>query len=240
MLRAPGEVGSTIVRSVGCYGDRGHDGDIAGGVELSAKVGLGPRGRKRPGEKGETIRGLTAELQGWLAGSGTRWRRRIRRRRWSEPEEGNGDVVAMQGFRGAVERWGGRGGRGGASELVGGARGGRRRLLWRTAATVVFGRVRERARERRGEPGESEREQGERRGVVQGIEARRGRAGRQGERWRGAVARARAGHTPLPLSGRRRQRRETGWAACWLGRPAGWAAQGGAQVSFSLLFFSVF
>ena len=80
MLRAPGEVGSTIVRSVGCYGDRGHDGDIAGGVELSAKVGLGPRGRKRPGEKGETIRGLTAELQGWLAGSGTRWRRRIRRR----------------------------------------------------------------------------------------------------------------------------------------------------------------
>ena len=61
------------VCSVGRYGDRGHDGDIAGGVELSAKVGLGPRGRKRPGEKGETIRGLTAELQGWLAGSGTRW-----------------------------------------------------------------------------------------------------------------------------------------------------------------------
>ena len=38
-------------------------GDIAGGVELSAKVGLGPRGRERPGEKGETIRGLTTELQ---------------------------------------------------------------------------------------------------------------------------------------------------------------------------------
>ena len=149
-----------IVRSVGCYGDRGHDSDFAGGVELSAKVGLGPRGRKRPGEKGETIRGLTAELQGWLAGSGTRWRRRIRRRRWLEPEEGNGDVAAMQGFRGAVERWGGRGSRGGAPELVGGARGGRRRWLWRTAATVVFGRVRERTRERRGEPGESEREQG--------------------------------------------------------------------------------
>ena len=92
------------MRSVGCYGDRGHDGDIAGGVELSAKVGLGPRGRERPGEKGETIRGLTAELQGWLAGSGTRWRRRIRRRRWSEPEEGNGDVAAMQGFQRPVER----------------------------------------------------------------------------------------------------------------------------------------
>ena len=60
MLRAPSEVWSTMVCSVGRYGDRGHDGDIAGGVELSAKVGLGPRGRKRPGEKGETIRGLTA------------------------------------------------------------------------------------------------------------------------------------------------------------------------------------
>ena len=146
----------------------------------------------------------------------------------------------MQGFRRPVERWGRRGGCGGASELVGGARGGRRRRLWRTAATVVFGRVRERARERRGEPGKSEREQGERRGVVQGIEARRGRAGRQGERWRGAVARARAGHTPPPLSGRRRQRRETGWAACWLGRPAGWAAQGGAQVSSSFYLFFCF
>ena len=45
MLRAPGEVGSTIVRSVGCYGDRGHDGDIAGGVELSVEVELGTTGR---------------------------------------------------------------------------------------------------------------------------------------------------------------------------------------------------
>ena len=143
MLRAPSEMWSTMVSSVGRYGDRGHDGDIAGGVKLSAAVGLGPRGRERAGEKGETTRGLTAVAVGVEAGSGTRWRRRIRRRRWSEPEEGNGDVAAMQGFRGAVERWGGRGGRGGASELVGGARGGRRRRLWRTAAMVVFGRERE-------------------------------------------------------------------------------------------------
>ena len=102
------------------------------------------------------------------------------------------------------------------------------------------GVLRPRARESEGETGESEREQGERRGVVQGIEATRGRAGRQGERWRGAVARARAGHTPLPLSGRRRQRRKVGWAGCWLGRPAGWAEQGGAQVSFFLLVFFCF
>ena len=39
MLRAPSEVWSTIVCSVGCYGDRGQDGDIAGGVELSELKG---------------------------------------------------------------------------------------------------------------------------------------------------------------------------------------------------------
>ena len=67
----------TWVCSVGRYGDCGHDGDIAGGVELSAKTGLRPRDRTRPGEKGETTRGLTAELQGWLAGSGTAGVQRI-------------------------------------------------------------------------------------------------------------------------------------------------------------------
>ena len=46
-----------MVCSVGRYGDRGHDGDIAGGVELSVEVELGPRGRERPGKKGETLRG---------------------------------------------------------------------------------------------------------------------------------------------------------------------------------------
>ena len=115
----------------------------------------------------------------------------------------------------------GRGGRGGAPELVGGARGGRRRLLWRTAATVVFGRERERARERKEEPGESEREQGERRGVVQGHRGEEGRAGRQGERWRGAVARARAGHTPLPLS-RTKTTEEGGGLGRLLAGPAIW------------------
>ena len=40
--------------------------------------------------------------------------------------------------------------------------------------------------------------------------------------------------------GRRRRAAVVGWAACWLGRPAGWAAQGGAQVSFSLLFIFCF
>ena len=54
VLRAPGEVGSTMVCSVGRYGDRGHDGDIAGGVGFSARcerrlereVGHGERGNR--------------------------------------------------------------------------------------------------------------------------------------------------------------------------------------------------
>ena len=74
------------------------------------------------------------------------------------------------------------------------------------------GVLRPRARESEGEMGESEGEQGERRGVVRGHRARRGG---QASRRAGGVARwpcARAGHTPLPLSGRRRQRREVGWA----------------------------
>ena len=169
-------------------------------------------------------------------GSGTRWRRRIRRRRWSEPEEGNGDVAAMQGFRGLVERWGGRGSCGGASELVGGARGGRRRLLWRTAATVVFGRVRERARERKERAGESEREQGgsgRAAGVVHA--ARRSSASR---RW----PRGRARASTQQLRGEGRKTTEScsgGLGRCWLGRPAGWAAQWRSPGKFSSLFITV-
>ena len=53
VLRAPGDVWSTMASSVGRYGDRGHDGDIAGGVELSVEVELGPRGRERPGKRGK-------------------------------------------------------------------------------------------------------------------------------------------------------------------------------------------
>ena len=131
-------------------------------------------------------------------------------------------MAAMQGFRGAVERWKGRGGCGGASELVGGARGGRRRLLRRMAATVVFGRVRERARERKERAGESEREQGERRGVVQGVE-RGGEARQAGEQvaWRGG-ARARRPHSPPSVW---TKTTEEGGGLGWLGQPAGWAAQ---------------
>ena len=58
------------------------------------------------------------------------------------------------------------------------------------------------------------------RGVVRSIQRDEGRTGRQGGRWRGAVARARAGHAPLPLSRTKTTEEEAAWAACWLGRPA--------------------
>ena len=59
VLRAPGEVGSTMVCSVGRYGDRGHDGDIAGGVELSVEVDNLATARERRNREGETDGELT-------------------------------------------------------------------------------------------------------------------------------------------------------------------------------------
>ena len=80
--------------------------------------------------------------------------------------------------------------------------------------------VRERARERREEPRESEREQGG--GVASsGASSEEGRAGRQASRWRGAVARSRAGHTPLPLS-RTKTTEEGGGLGRLLAGPASW------------------
>ena len=79
--------------------------------------------------------------------------------------------------------------------------------------------LRPRARESEGETGESEREQGERRGVVQGVE--RGGEGRQaGEQvaWRGGRAR-----TPATLPSLCRDEDDRGGR--WAGPAAGWASQ---------------
>ena len=82
---------------------------------------------------------------------------------------------------------------------------------------MVFGRERERARENRGRVRESRG-----RGVASsGASSKEGRAGRQGERWRGAVARARAGHTPLPLS-RTKTTEEGGGLGRLLAGPVSW------------------
>ena len=82
------------------------------------------------------------------------------------------------------------------------------------------GVLRPRARESEGETGESEREQGERRGVVQGIE--RGGEGRQaGEQvaWRGG-ARARRPHSPPSVWTKTTE--EGGGLGRLLARPASW------------------
>ena len=107
-------------------------------------------------------------------------------------------------------------------------------------------RVRERERERaEGEKeGEGECEKG-RGGCVASSgrsRATRRAPGKQGGWWRGAVARARAGHAPLPLSRTKTTEEEAGWAACWLGRPAAAGLhREEPQVSFSsLILFSIF
>ena len=85
---------------------------------------------------------------------------------------------------------------------------------------MVFGRARERARERRGEPGESEREQGGGRGVVQGVE-RGGEARQAGEQvaWRGG-ARARRPHSPPSVGTKTTE--EGGGLGRLLAGPASW------------------
>ena len=104
---------------------------------------------------------------------------------------------------------------------------GERRRRWCSA-------VRERARERRGEPGESEREQGGRRGIVQGVE--RGGEGRQaGEQvaWRGGRARA-----PATRLADWRQEDDGGGGLGWLAGPASWLGRTGRSPGkFSPFFF---
>ena len=119
--------------------------------------------------------------------------------------------------------------------MAGGGCYGERRRWWRSDTG-------EGERGRGGEePRESEREQGEGVASFQAIQTRRGGAGRQASWWRGAVARARAGHTPLPLS-RTKTTEEGGGLGRLLAGPASccWAAQGGAPGKLLLLFISVF
>ena len=86
------------------------------------------------------------------------------------------------------------------------------------------GCVRTRERESEGEERKNRgrvREYGGGVASFQGIQTRRGEAGRQASWWRGAVARARAGHTPLPLS-RTKTTEEGDGVGCLLAGPASW------------------
>ena len=84
--------------------------------------GYGVRAAKRrEGNGGGAHRGCS----GRRSGLGDALETANRRRWWSEPEEEDDGVEAMQSFPRGLAWWGGRGGRGGAPELSGGARGGR-------------------------------------------------------------------------------------------------------------------
>ena len=195
--------------------------------------------KRREGNGGGAHRGCS----GRRSGLGDVLRAANRRWWWSEPEvEHDGD--------------GGSTGRPASCVLTGSFRArGRSSCACRgdegrpVAAAMANGgdrRVRTRERESEGEGEKHGREGGEARGSgrhqEEATRRRAGRAGRQAGWWRGAVARARAGHAPLPLSRTKTTEEEAGWAACWLGRPApAGLHRGEPQVSFSSLFlFSIF
>ena len=139
----------------------------------------------------------------------------------------------MQGFRGLVERWGGRGSCGGASELLGGARGSRRQWLRRTAATVCFGRERERAREKRGRVSESRGDRGRAACVVHA--ARRSSTSRRWPR-----GRARASTQQLRGEGRKTTEGYSAGLGRLLAGPASWLGRTGRSPGKFFPFSSVF
>ena len=155
-LRVPGAALSTVRRSVVSLHGCGHGCAMAGGEKLSAAVENGARGRAQAREKRGKEEELTAESERGSTSSGRSWRRRIDRRWLGCPRLKTRAKAAMQGLRRCVARWGGRGSRGRANGLVGGAR----EWLYMVAATAIGGEVRarpSREREREGDEGESER-----------------------------------------------------------------------------------
>ena len=127
-------------------------------------------------------------------------------------EEGNGEAGSIQGFRRAVDRWGGRGGRGGAFERIGEARGWRWPRGSSSVAAAPFGRVRERGSRGGGRVRESEGVPGVWRGThggVRGVEVERQAGGGRGVRRRASATRL-----CLLARGGRRQGGEVemGWA----------------------------
>ena len=128
--------------------------------------------------------------------------------------------MTLQGFRRAVDRWGGRGGQGGAFERIGEARGWRWPRGSSSVAAAPFGRGRE--REQRGIGTEGEIRESERvRGAawrLQGVVE----ASREAGGGRGAWPRA-PGACPSSWQRRKRTKEEeVGWAAlgrsCWATR----------------------
>ena len=188
--------------------------------EASAVVGNGATARKRGGEERGTVAELTAVAAGVEAGSGKAWGSRsddgdlvgrsLKMTAIAMKRSSPGLLCSVRRERGSRRSWeacrGGEGRPVAAATASGGGDGARVCEGESRGRGGGRGRVREGSGWLRGVSGASRR----------GGE----RAGRQRGRWRGAVARARAGHAPLPLSRTKTTEEEAGWAACWLGRPA--------------------
>ena len=99
---------------------------------------------------------------------------------------------------------------------------------------VVFGRE----RESEGEEGKNRGRVRESRGDRDGLRVSSTRPGARRQAGGGrAAVRARARSSFGAWGGRRRGATVLGWVGCWLGRPAGWAAQVSLPLFFLFLFF---
>ena len=133
-LRALGSAGRKLSTTAGPLGGRRHGGGDHRRRRVSVIKGATATAIKRRGKEGETVAELTGVATVASGSSGRRRRRRIdsgelrwpatERRWWRRCRASGGPWVGGEG----------RGGRGGASGLVGGAREARWPWLWRAAA----------------------------------------------------------------------------------------------------------
>ena len=223
----PAAAVATTARSCGRDGF-GHGGERG--------YGAGTKGRREG--KWEEAHGGSSEGVSGLGEALVRPERRRRSRAAGDEDDEGGDDGGRPEVRGSTRRWRGswrsswtlrRGeGTAGSASVVSCGGG--------SASGAGRGRC-------PGEEGERERVEEDRGGAwrrSRASRATRRAPGRQGGRWRGAVARARAGHAPLPLSRTKTTEEEAGWAAGWLGRPAAAGLHRGGAPGKLLLFNSVF
>ena len=218
MLRAPGEVWSTVVCPASSHSGSGHDGDEARRRRASAVVEDGARGREQRERAKRRQQELTGRTMRWSASSGASLVLRIERRRSPAVAMKMAVMAWLQGTRRRVRR-------GRASRIQGGARGltgwawGCWWLRWCSSA-VSGASGDERGREtEEGEGMQRVREKRERtRGVV--VVRIRTKGGLQREAGGGRGSRARA--TPrLCLLAEEDDEQRGRWAG--LGRWRSWA-----------------
>ena len=112
----PGSALSTMERTSVSCSDYGHGDAMAGGAKLSGAVAMLARGGKRAwGERGKTTR-LTRRSKRSLVGSGSTWKRRIRRWRLAAVRRRR---ARGRGFRASGVLWFGIQVRGSEAEFVG-------------------------------------------------------------------------------------------------------------------------